>query len=139
MTEYRKVRVGKDGRVVPEWQPEGFVYPDMPMKVVPADAIVIERSELPEVREHGGGLTTDPGPHGVTTNYMDAERLRHEALRYVALAEHLREHPPVDEAQVAALTSLIRGEQNTREVIDAAPWIARRLVQAGVRAPERAS
>lgn len=82
-----------------------------PIKVVPVDAIVIERSELPSVH------ACDDGPDRVHIGGHDKETwideqdtpqaIRAVALRNLALAEYLEAHPLVDEAQVEALAELL--------------------------------
>jgi len=104
--EYRHVWLDKDGDV---WEAEADVEvyaqysPFTEHKVVPADAIVIERSALPEVDATGwlsaGDSALDPAEVA-----MGVEFVRSKARDYLALAEHLDAHPPVDEAQVEALT-----------------------------------
>jgi hypothetical protein len=79
--------------------------PDGRMKVVPTDAIVIERGDLPPVttsRVAQGWVNAGPydgNPRGGDIHY------RPWALAYLALDEYLAAHPPVDEARVRALAS----------------------------------
>lgn len=82
-------------------------------KAVPYDAIVIERSDLPEV------VTTDGtcGPHvpisGRGHLRTTPETARAEMLAAVALAEYHREHPLAEEARVEALAEVLyQYEQN---------------------------
>lgn len=82
-------------------------------KVVPADAIVIERG-------------------GTVMGSITAEKAREIGVRYLALAEHLRANPPVDEAEVDRLADLLVNDLPLRSLRDR----ARRLYLAGVRAPE---
>lgn len=77
-------------------------------KVVPRDAIVIEHSELPEVTavDNGTACTVVNGIRFFA--YDDSpEALRAMAAGQLALAEYLTAHQQVDEAQVAALNSLM--------------------------------
>lgn len=112
--------------------------------VVPADVIVIPRTDLPEVRTSPGGgypTITDDLPETVSAVQVSrgeftAANARQMARAYLAIAEHLDAHPSVDEAQVEALTAMIRGTISTRDEYDAAPHIARRLVQQGVTVAE---
>lgn len=98
-------------------------------KVVPADAIVIERSELPEVRPGYGAGTLSAGPIGnVDMDVALAETLRAHALGYLALAEHLAAHPPVDEAQVEAMAAEIHAVHPSPTLGDD---IARHLIRNG--------
>jgi hypothetical protein len=105
-----------------------------PLKAVPADAIVIERGELPAVT---------PAPHiaksvGRARAELIAE-IRQAALDRLALVEHLSARPPVDAAQVEALRgdlerSARAGEGFTgNEQQDSfyARDLARRLVEQG--------
>lgn len=86
------------------------------LKVVPADAIVIERSEVPPVRETAAGIAADPrfqgvmyGPPHYARSDFDPDAMWANGLANLALAEYRREHPPVDEAQVKALAAAIEG------------------------------
>ena len=85
-------------------------------KVVPADAIVIERVEV------------EAASLGLITNSLTAEKARELAVRYLALAEYLRANPPVDRAAVA---SLIQAFAEAGARIEGATF--EDLVQAGVR------
>ena len=103
------------------------------------DVIVINRSDLPEVSlhtAHGRGLLghttsaqvadfdygnqghTEPVPVGYSPNEL------------IALGIALKENPPVDEAQVDALAKVLA------DVGPSTEGLARRLVAAGVRAPQ---
>lgn len=71
------------------------------VQVVPIDAIVISRDELPEVSDFGPDgptayLATVAGAEVYAGNTADDTHLW--GLRYLALSEYLREHSPVDEA-----------------------------------------
>ena len=111
------------------------------VRIVPADAIVIERGELPEVTVDGNssllgtgrGLGNIPGEHrvSVSTSTATAAGVRREGLAYLALAEYLDANPPVDEAQVIALAHLLVAFDPIEEL--ATTTIARRLYLAGVR------
>lgn len=121
-----------------EWEREllaGSIAPAA-TKTVPADAIVIERGELPVV--------TDDGAHYVTTSaswpkamaHKHAAAIRADGLANLALAEYLDAHPPVDEAQVAALTAVVEADfmdPARAEGRDSWESMARRLYLAGVR------
>ena len=106
-------------------------------KVVPADAIVIERESLPEVTvstlaaQATGNATLFVSEHGDSADI--AERLRSDALAILALSEYRREHPPVDEAEVEALGQILSEEDEGRRGHDDASWadIARRLLATG--------
>lgn len=110
------------------------VSPSAVYKVVPADAIVIERGDLPEMRD------VDPSKNTVNfegiTYHIDPTYAYDEALRWVAIVEYLRANPPadppVDEEQVAEVTKALYAATSDPYDIDV-PDVARRLVQAGVR------
>lgn len=107
------------------------------VQVVPVDAIVIRREELPEVypNSEGPGYEAkhpDADSTWVNPSILGAEFMRGRGLECIALAEYLREHQPVDEAQVAAITALIDEDEHWGEDGDSST-IARRLVERGVR------
>lgn len=95
------------------------------------DVLVIDKATLPEVdaREwlSAGEAALDPGEARLGSEYP-----RTRALAYLALAEYIDAHPPVDETQVEALAGLLDAElvytadRDTRDR-------ARRLYAAGVR------
>lgn len=116
---------------------------DAELKVVPADAIVIERSDLPPVTDSsslGVGIEAAPrfkgtqyGPPHYARKDFDPDAVWANGLANLALAEYLREHPPVDEAEVERLAIALReagprlgGTLDVEEV-------ARRLITKGVR------
>jgi hypothetical protein len=72
------------------------------VQVAPLDAIVIERADLPAIeRKSDGRYRFDTGIDWTLDPDDDtAERAYVGALEHLALCEYLREHPPVDEAQV---------------------------------------
>ena len=78
------------------------------LKVVPADAIVIERGDLPIVADRGtpGFLYIGDDRRAITAETPD--RLVDEIRARVALAEYLSAHPPVDEARVSELHHVIQ-------------------------------
>jgi hypothetical protein len=97
------------------------------------DAIVIERAELPKVEPVGArGRLSVEGGSLVLVDGDTTESTREIALRWLAGAEYLREHPPVDEAQVRAITTALRAEGNFPEGVDLRP-MAESLYRAGVR------
>lgn len=109
------------------------------VQVVPLDAIVIPRDELPKVTTGSGRLQSGVWAEGrgwddayIASAGRGALATRAEAIarKYLAVAEHLREHPPVDEAQVEVLADLL-----SREASEPHDWTtsARRLVERGVR------
>lgn len=108
------------------------VEAELDVKVVPADAIVIERGDLPEVQGDGSVVIEGSGPSGDYTYWADAdEDPLKAALAMLAIAQEAA-HPPVDEAQVEAVTAALY--EATRDPQDInVPDVARRLVEAGVR------
>jgi len=75
------------------------------VRIVPADAIVIERADVPKVLVSTEGVPSIPG---VTPEIktQSAEKARYLAACWLALAEYLAAHPPtppVNEADVEAL------------------------------------
>ena len=105
------------------------------VQVVPSDAIVIRRDELPEVDTAHGARVNSVGI-GWALDYLTADRAekaRSYGLAYLALAEHLREHPPVDEEQVASLFEVLTEEWFPADDGERASTLARRLVERGVR------
>lgn len=108
------------------------------VQVVPLDAIVIRREDLPEVktetRPDGRVMlhaVTEPDlTYGPTEK--QADRARKYAYAELAVAEaieaHLREHPPVDEERVKAVKDAMLAEG-----YGISNPTARRLVQRGVR------
>ncbi|QCB93329.1 hypothetical protein [Cellulomonas shaoxiangyii] len=99
-------------------------------KVVPADALVIERGELHEVDPNVTGTGCIVG--GEFYEFGTIERHEREARDHLAIAEYLRAHPPVDEAQVEAVTKALYEATTDPHEIDV-PDVARRLVARGVR------
>ena len=126
-----------DGRFVPtpeplaDWERE-LLDSAEPVNFVRADAIVIDRAELPEVE-----VSDIPGGHevlGHTYSITEAAVARGYALNLLALAEYLDAHPPtppVDEAQVEAVNDVLASyvARWRRNDLD----LARQLVAWGVR------
>jgi len=87
----------------------GCIYPtadflaavetELGVRIVPADAIVIERGDLPVWPKRPAFIL------GVEPMSSDAARTQARAL--LALAEYLDAHPLVDEAQVEAMTTVL--------------------------------
>ncbi|MBN0040203.1 hypothetical protein JN535_08490 [Cellulosimicrobium cellulans] len=99
------------------------------VQVVPIDAriagpddIVIRRDELPEVTTGSGysrgawagGRGWDDAYIASTGRAALAERAEATARKYLAVAEYLREHPPVDEAQVDDIAKALGEAQQNR-------------------------
>jgi hypothetical protein len=104
---------------------------DGEFKVVPFDALVIERSVLPEVRRIGQEIAVG-GIYRTTDTEMvnrSAEEAREVGLALIALAEHLTANPPVDEELVGEVVSVLARVGISRSLDD----LARSLVRAGVR------
>lgn len=98
------------------------------------DVIVIPRTDLPEVkRASRGDRSFSVGdPNGATTHSAaTAEYARERGMGYLAIAEYLDAHPPVDEAQVERIAGLINGVEIDNH--DEARRFARRLYANGVR------
>lgn len=94
------------------------------------DLIVIERRELPAVQVRANGVhVAGEGASMAHRQWGDATQYRGYALAALAIAEHMRLHPPADEAQVKALAQVLVGASDWKQVAS----LARRLVQAGVR------
>ena len=122
--EYQRVTDAR--RVAGFWAPD----PDGTHKVVPADAIVIERGEVPEVKGEPGDLYVA----GFSFHMHSADDAHEEAVRWLAVAEHLRANPPVDEEQAERLAALIL--EVDVPVNNGPEWPtswARDLVRRGVR------
>jgi len=124
------VRISETPIPLAEWELEL-----LGRRIVPADAIVIDRAELPEVTPSGGCS-------GAGTQYLsaagheiadtsDAARVHVYALALLALAEYLdarQPTPPVNEADVEALAGLIEQCGQTCESWESN---ARRLLATG--------
>jgi len=102
------------------------------VRLVPSDAIVILRDELPEVTEH---VPCGPCVEIPVRGHLKADRATAwaEARASVALALYLDAHPPVDEAQVEALTGLLIDADMDHPDGPVPSLVARRLYLAGVR------
>jgi len=127
MTRYFQLPEG--GIIREEWLPNmGFSasYPEV--QVVPLDAIVIRREEFAArpVLHHEGQIKSGGA---VIPSHSLPEYAEDTARHYLALAQWLRENPPVDEAQVKALLSVIDDKAPGESYRD---W-SRRLVERGVR------
>lgn len=111
-----------------------------PQKVVPSDAIVIERGELPEVIANESHISVGGSGWPIATAYRQAAYIRGEILENLALVEYIDSHPRIDDAEVKRVADLVM------EIVSAAPnpdgslladdgatKLARRLVAKGVR------
>lgn len=98
--------------------------------------IIIDRADLPKVdlTEEGSLYAGPAGMYRMTASVEKAEK---SALGYLRLAEYLREHPPVDEAQVALLADALAeadGDAGLHNLLyDDARKMARLMVQSGAR------
>lgn len=105
------------------------------VQVVPVDAIVIRREDVPKVHVVGGLVTAGEDENGDPYS-CSAEANPNWPYWYginaLAVAEYLREHPPVDEEQVMALADALEAEWFPED-LDRATVLARRLVERGVR------
>ncbi|WP_159795734.1 hypothetical protein [Puerhibacterium puerhi] len=122
----------------PEWFARNPDFTEV--QVVPVDAIVIRREELPEVKAHSSiPNSVEAGDAFLRFDGLNDPREHAESrLRdWAAIAAHLREHPPVDEAQVKAVTQALYEATEDPFDIDV-PDVARRLVERGVRVGEGA-
>ncbi|MGB2557766.1 hypothetical protein [Cellulosimicrobium cellulans] len=110
------------------------------VQVVPVDAIVIRREDVPKVHVVGGLVTAGEDENGDPYS-CSAEANPNWPYWYginaLAVAEYLREHPPVDEEQVAAVRdALLSADSDDVNYIegDDAWKLARRMVEHfGVR------
>jgi hypothetical protein len=100
------------------------------VQVVPLDAIVIERAEQPSMSpEQAESILANvtAGIAGAFPRDAQIAALKLNALHRLVAAEYLREHPPVDEAQVQELSAVLR-EATVRGDFD---HYARQLIRAG--------
>lgn len=120
------------GEIAGDWS-------DLPdrVQVVPADAIVIPREDLPEVVPDGTveGIDGEPVARFRAGGWQgfagDGKSSRASALAHLALAEYLDAHPPVDEAKVEALAGLVRDGGPGVLTGITAEHLARRLLATG--------
>jgi len=118
-----------------------FADHDGTLKIVPADAIVIERGDV-KLDDRGTSIRASArGPFDGTVVFRDGaeDPLVHAEARareFAAIAEYLRADPPVDEEQVQRLTKVLCDAEMDHPDGPTPHVIARRLYLAGVRAPE---
>jgi hypothetical protein len=91
------------------------VQSELSVRLVPADSIVIERGELPEVTVDGDSRTLWVDGLAYSKRFDPAE-LRAIGVRALAAADHLAHPPvpPVDEDDVAALAEEIKASDIAR-------------------------
>jgi len=125
-------------RAIPRADFLAAVATECNVRIVPADAIVIERGELPETRVGTYGEAICQG--WTRAGHANTETVRSEARALLAIAEHLDAHPPIDEAQVKALARLIADHVDPASLVGSGERVsttsadlARGLVLAGVR------
>lgn len=109
------------------------VETELGVRIVAADAIVLDRAELPEVMADRHGLHVDGLTVDSATTHYDAIR---EMRAYAAVFEYLDAHPPtppVDEADVETLGDLISTVTAGIDPFEAggAVQFARRLLATG--------
>jgi hypothetical protein len=106
------------------------------VQVVPLDAIVIRREDVPVASLTADGYVTageeENGDPYIVQAHANPNWAWHFGLNVLAVSEFLREHPPVDEAQVSALTAVFYRLPDAPAPDDAAA-MARELVARGVR------
>lgn len=97
--------------------------------------LVIDRADLPEVEDEGCGTQRLVVGVGWYAYLHPSDAVRHHqlALGHLAIAEHLDAHPPVDAAQVEALTEALIDAEMDHPDGPVPAVIARRLVARGVR------
>lgn len=127
-------RLGNPGEVYVGMDPEesGYFIPRADFLAAVAKecaVIVVDRAEWPEVT---GDCVNGYKVRRLRVSgqaYRNGDDARENARNILALAEYLDAHPPVDEAQVEALTADICAiEANGQQF---ASTIARRLVEQG--------
>lgn len=95
--------------------------------------LIINRDDLPEVVESADGHIQARG-----ATLLNGTAAGSDALGWLAINEYLAANPPVDEAQVNALTTILSGmavaDEHTGQRDDRV--LAEMLYRAGVRAPE---
>ena len=107
------------------------------------DVITIPRTTVEQVSgpdDDGDYLITSTGPF--EDEWVDAKHtpdaIRQTAHELLAIAEHKAANPPIDQAQVDALyDALVNEDGGDLAEVDLGT-LARRLVKAGVRAPQEA-
>lgn len=114
------------------------VASELNVRIVPADAIVVERSELPGVDADGYADGIGWGAKDRTKYPSDyAAKARRSGLAFLAVAEYLDANPPVDDAQVAVVMDTIRAadiERTGQSLMDSDyRLMAVSLIRAGVR------
>jgi len=123
-------------RIVPATEPlADWELELMGRKTVPADAIVIERGELPEVEERTPGYFNTGDVQGFGGD-ESREWYREQARNYLAMSEYVATHPPVDEAQVRAIALTLTNSHTMQGERETSIDYARRLYLAGVRIVE---
>jgi hypothetical protein len=120
------------------------VSAELNVRLVPADAIVIERSELPAVSgldKHGTytvtvqgqshGIYANPSGTGAFARTADPDYYLATARANLALAEHLAALPLLDEAQVKAMEDVVGPLAFDKVGIGGVRELARALIATG--------
>ena len=106
------------------------------VRLVPDDAIVIERAQWPEIVVNPTFIAAESvhplyASIGLPTQSAPAD-FRRLGVEFIVLAEYLDAHPPIDDEQTKALRSIVSDEMPHISYAEA-DAIARRLVEAGAR------
>ena len=141
--DYRHFTRPADGNVISvrtgsslerQFTDPGVAY--IEVQVAPLDAVVID-GPLPKVKLLSSGHYGDIDGQVFDLTVQDADAFEVTGMRYLAIAAHLREHPPVDEAQVERLADALYKADDDAGVsnvgYDDARTIARLMVQRGAR------
>ena len=98
------------------------------VRLVPADAIVIDRADLAPVSIVDGRAVADGASDPYSASLVANPNWAWQyALNAIAVSEYLRAHLPVDEADVETLAGLIRQHNHGAFTSD----VARRLLATG--------
>jgi len=117
-------------RAIPRTDFLAAVAAECNVRIVPADAIVIERGELPEVTPRADGNVMCDGIVFSTSHTVVADDYREIGARALAVAAYLDANPPVDDVQVLLISEALADTVNIRNDLTKQ---ARRLYLAGVR------
>ena len=97
------------------------------------NVLIIPRTDLPEVDEGDAYYAVSDRGDDIAKPFnkvLTGAQHRRLALEHLALAEYLDAHPPIDQAQVNTLATLLRDTGARPSGADAIP-IARRLIATG--------
>ncbi len=110
------------------------LHQEVGLRVVPANAIVIEQGEIKAVGPVDVGRYDLRAGSLIVSPDVTAAEMWASVLEHLAMYLYLRDHPPVDEREVEALAEIVRREETERQNAgDRASWadIARRLLATG--------